>query len=140
MNIVKEKTKELKVSHIPIISQHNAVPKTGNKLALPTMDGISFETIADIVSLEAKGNYTNIHFIDGRKLLICKTLQGVERLINDRYQFVRVHRSFTVNLNRIKKYFKGKGGYVQMENGLSINVSVGKKQGFMDAVRCYFGA
>ncbi len=139
MSIVKTTSKELKVSNLPIMVTHRSGPRVGEKLALPTMDGIIFEKTADIVSLEAKGNYTNIHFIDGRKLLICKTLQGVESLLRNRYQFVRVHRSFTVNLNRIQKYFKGKGGYVKMENGTSINVSVGKKQQFMDALKDYFG-
>ena len=46
----------------------------GNKIALPTMDGISFEKIEHIISLEAQGNYTTIHFLDGRNTLVCKTL------------------------------------------------------------------
>lgn len=138
MEIVKNTSKELKIHHIPIVAQQRRQTGLGGKLALPTMDGIVFEKIVDIVSLEAKGNYTNVHFIDGRKVLICKTLQHVENKILHTGQFVRIHRSFTVNLERIQKYFKGKGGYVKMENGNTINVSVGKKQYFMEALKQYF--
>ena len=140
MSIVKNSAKELKTHHIPIVTQQRYHTGTGGKLALPTMDGIIFEKIIDIVSLEAKGNYTNIHFIDGRKMLVCKTLNNVEaKILRHTGQFVRIHRSFTINLDRIQKYFKGKGGYVKMENGSSINVSAGKKQHFISALKQYFG-
>jgi len=109
------------------------------KIALPTMEGINFERIQDIISLEAKGNYTMLYFTGKRKLLVCKTLRDMENQIRTGSQFVRVHRSYTINLNHLQKYVKGKGGYVLMENGAMINVSAGKKQDFLDALKTYFG-
>lgn len=109
------------------------------KIALPTMEGIHFERIQNIISLEAKGNYTMLYFTGKRKLLVCKTLRDMEEQIRTGSQFVRIHRSYTINLNHLQKYVKGKGGYVVMENGVMINVSAGKKQDFMDALRIYFG-
>lgn len=108
------------------------------KIALPTMEGINFEKISDIVSLEARGNYTYIFFRQQRKLLVCKTLREMEELIGKMPQFVRIHRSFTINLNLLQKYVKGKGGYVVMEDGSNISVSTGKKQDFLDALKIYF--
>jgi len=109
------------------------------KIALPTMEGIHFEKVQDIVSLEAQGNYTMIYFNPKKQILVCKTLREMELLINSEHQFIRVHRSFTINLNCIQKYIKGKGGYVIMEDGTSISVSSGKKQDFIDALKIYFG-
>lgn len=109
------------------------------KIALPTMEGIHFERIQNIISLEAKGNYTMLYFAGKRKLLVCKTLRDMEDQIRTGSQFVRIHRSYTINLNHLQKYVKGKGGYVVMENGAMINVSAGKKQDFMDALKVYFG-
>lgn len=109
------------------------------KIALPTLDGIHFETVQRIVSLEANGNYTKIVFQDGRKILVCKTLQNIETLISNNRQFIRVHRSFTINLNMLQKYVKGKGGHVVMENGATITVSAGKKSFFLNALDRYFG-
>ena len=108
------------------------------KIALPTMEGISFERINHILILEAKGNYTCLHFIGGRRVLVCKTLREMELALHQHAQFVRVHRSFNINLNHVQKYVKGKGGYVIMENGESINVSAGKKQNFLTALDYYF--
>ena len=109
------------------------------KIALPTMEGINFEKVQNIISLEAKGNYTMLYFTGKRKLLVCKTLMDMENQIHTGSQFVRIHRSYTINLNHLQKYVKGKGGYVIMENGVMINVSSGKKQDFMDALKVYFG-
>lgn len=108
-----------------------------NKIALPTMEGINFENTSDIVSLEAHGNYTMIHFIDGRQLLVCKPLHAMEQAVDDDF-FFRVHRSASINMRRIKQYVKGKGGYVIMENNLTIAVSEGKKQEFIEALKSFF--
>lgn len=107
------------------------------KIALPTMDGIQFEDIRNIVCLEAQGNYTFIHLITGKKILVCKTLRDTEDSIRSD-AFVRIHRSHTINMHLIVRYIKGKGGYVIMENGASINVSAGRKQEFLEAVNHFF--
>jgi len=109
------------------------------KISLPTLEGINFERIKDIVSVEAQGNYANFSFCDGRHLLVCRTLRDIEEMIENKRQFIRVHRSFIINLDYLRKYIRGKGGAVVMENGANISVSVGKKQAFMDALQLYFG-
>ncbi len=109
------------------------------KIALPTMEGIQFEPVREIISLEAKGNYTSLYFTGGRQLLVCKTLMEIETLLNNSLQFVRIHRSFIINLNRIMKYVRGKGGYVVMEDGSSRNVSNGRRDDFFGALKRYFG-
>jgi len=109
------------------------------KIALPTMEGIDFEKVQDIISLEAQGNYTMIYFTKQRKLLVCKTLRDMENQIQSGSQFVRIHRSYTINLNHLKKYVKGKGGHVIMENNIAISVSAGKKHDFLHALKRYFG-
>ena len=48
------------------------------KVALPTMEGLNFERVNQIVSLEAQGNYTCLHLLDGRQILVCKTLRDME--------------------------------------------------------------
>ncbi len=107
------------------------------KIALPTLDGLVFEDIRNVVYLEAQGNYTYIHLTDDRKMLVCKTLREVEENIRTEI-FVRVHRSYTINMNMLARYVKGKGGYVIMENGAMINVSAGRKKSFMEAVEMLF--
>lgn len=102
--------------------------------------GIYFEKTEDIISLKAEGNYTRLFFADGRKILVCKTLSTVESMINDPLKFIRIHRSYTININRIKQYIRGKGGYVKMENNQEIDVAAGRREAFMVALKQYFMA
>lgn len=130
-------TLRMKYSNVGKIAPALKSTNMSKKIALPTMEGINFENTDDIVSLEAHGNYTMIHFIDNRQLLVCKSLNTMEQSLEGE-PFLRIHRSATINLQRIKQYIKGKGGYVVMENNLSIVVSDGKKQEFIEALKEYF--
>jgi two-component system LytT family response regulator len=47
-------------------------------------------------------------------------------------QFFRIHKSFLINVNHIKKYIKTDGGSVLMQNGDILDVSRRKKQEFLD--------
>ena len=107
------------------------------KIALPTMEGIHFEEIKNVIFLEAQGNYTALRLVNNRKILVCKTLREMEELIRSE-AFVRVHRSYTINLNKLTKYVKGKGGYVVLDDGSHVNVSVGRKKEFMEAIEIFF--
>lgn len=107
------------------------------KVALPTMEGIDFEEVRLVVCLEAQGNYTTFKMVDGRKIMVCKTLREAEEMIRSD-SFVRVHRSHTINLHLMSKYVRGKGGYVIMEEGTVVNVSAGKKKNLMEAISLYF--
>ncbi len=144
MKSVKTPTEQI-AKRIPLfVPHHSNAPKNKaeqvyRKVALPTMEGIHFEKVEGIISLEATGNYTNLHFINGKKLLVCKTLREMEQVLNAGNQFVRIHRSYTINLNLLHRYIRGKGGYVIMEDKSNICVSAGKKQNFLKALEIYFG-
>lgn len=100
------------------------------KIALPTLDGIIFVDLTDILRLEADGNYTNFHLRNGSKLVISKSLNKYEQLLTESH-FFRVHNKHLINLNCIKKYIKGKGGQVVMEDDFAVDVSRRKKEDFM---------
>lgn len=118
--------------------QHNAIlrklPRRSLKIALPTMEGYLFKQIAQITVLHAQGNYTQLFFTDGSNLLVCKTLSNVEKMLRWHPQFIRIHRSYTINLDHVEKYVKGKGGYIVLENGQSVSVSNSRKSAFFEAL------
>jgi len=97
------------------------------KIALPTMNGLEFVIADDIIHCQSEGNYTHIFLKDDGKFLICRTLKETEELLSG-HNFFRVHHSHSINLNHIKKYVKGDGGYVVMSNNSSINVSRSRKE------------
>lgn len=102
------------------------------KIALPTMEGLEFIQSNQIVHCQSESNYTHIFLQNGTKLLISKTLKETEEMLTG-HNFMRVHHSHLINLNHIKKYVKGDGGYVIMSNDASINVSRSRKEDLLKA-------
>lgn len=98
-----------------------------SKIALPTMEGLQMIPIETIVSCESDDNYTDIKLKTGKKLLVTRSLKEIEEIL-EQHSFIRVHRSYLVNLNEIEKYIKGEGGYLVMSDGTSIDVARNKKE------------
>lgn len=117
---------------------HSSYHNKSGKIALPTMEGLVFEKVKHIAYLEASGNYTVLHFIDKRQTLVCKTLREVESMLPED-GFTRIHRSHSIHLKHLKKYVKGKGGHVMLQNGVMLSVSTGQKDVFIEHLRQYYG-
>ena len=96
------------------------------RIALPTMDGLEFIKLDDILYCQSDGAYSNVHFIDGSKMYISKTLRFLEDTLCN-FHFFRVHNSFIVNLNYVRKYSKTDGGALVLTTGDRIRVSRTKK-------------
>jgi two-component system LytT family response regulator len=103
------------------------------KLAFPTADGLIFVKISDILYFEASGNYTEIFMTDNRKYLVSRTLKEYDDLLSDQ-NFFRIHHAYLINLNEIKKYVRGDGGYVVMNNDKALDVSKRKKDKFLSRI------
>jgi two-component system LytT family response regulator len=105
--------------------QHPAV--LANKIALPTMEGLQMITVESIINCEADDNYTTLKLKNNKKIVVSCTLKVIEELLEE-HSFIRVHRSFLVNLNEVEKYVKGEGGYLVMTDGAQIYISRNKKE------------
>jgi two-component system LytT family response regulator len=95
-------------------------------VALPTLEGLEFVEVKDILYCQADGNYTRLAMAGGELVLVSKTLKEVEGMLEG-HHFFRVHHSFFVHLIHVKKYVRGKGGHLVLKNGESIPVSRGRK-------------
>jgi two-component system LytT family response regulator len=58
-------------------------------------------------------------------------LKDVEEQLVDFPFFFRVHNSYIVNVKEVKKYVRGEGGYVIMNDETSVNVSRSRKDEFL---------
>jgi two-component system, LytTR family, response regulator len=104
-----------------------------SKIAIPTLDGLLFFNIRDIIHLEANSNYTIIYFKDHPKLTASKTLKDFEELLPSNI-FFRTHHSHIINLSYIKRYLKGDGGQIEMQNGNFVDVARRKKDEFLKII------
>jgi two-component system LytT family response regulator len=98
-----------------------------NRIAMPTMEGLQMIEVDQIISCESDSNYTILHFAGGKKMVVSVTLKDIEELL-DEHSFLRVHRCYVVNLNRVEKYVKGEGGYLVMSDGNAVDVSRSRKE------------
>lgn len=130
---------ELKQTHhtkkqAELLQQNIDHPKKQlNKLAIPTLDGLLFFDINEIIHLEANSNYTFIYFAGKTKITASKTLKEFEEILPESI-FFRCHHSHLINLNYIKKYIKGDGGQIELQNGNYVDVSRRKKEEFLKAI------
>lgn len=91
----------------------------------------------DIISLEAISNYTLFYFRNGKKMLVSRTLKEILSNL-DAVMFVRVHKSYAINLEYLHSFdFKAEMS-VLMKNGKKIDVSRRKKKHFLETIKKYF--
>ena len=104
------------------------------RYVLATTAGMEFTAIQDIIVCKADGSYTSFILEDNNTLLVSKHLKEYENLLGE-YQFMRVHNSYLINLNKVKKYIKSDGGHLIMSNDLEVNISPRKKDDLIEAMK-----
>ena len=128
---IDEKKNEQTKNQIELMQQNiNHPKKLLHKLAIPTLEGLFFYNINDVVHLEANSNYTNIYFSNKTKIIASRTLKDFEELLPDNI-FFRTHHSHLINLNYIKRYIRGDGGQIELQNGDYVEVARRKKEEFL---------
>jgi two-component system LytT family response regulator len=63
-------------------------------------------------------------------MLSTRSLQEYEDLL-PRGLFIRVHTSHIINLNKVVKYEKGRGGHLIMENQSIVEVAIRRRGDFL---------
>lgn len=114
-----------------LLSQLANPSKELDKLILPSMESLLFVNVEDIVRCESIDNYTNFHMASGKVHLVSKNIKHYEDILQDTH-FFRVHRSHLININFIKEYHRGEGGYLTLTNGEQVPVSRRKKIAFLN--------
>jgi len=104
--------------------------KTPKRFAASTMEGLTMVNADEILYCESDSAYCRLFFTDGRSMLLSKTLKDVEEALQHDH-FCRIHHSYLINMDYVRKYIKGEGGEVVMENGVNLPVSRTRKHDFL---------
>ena len=114
-----------------LLEKYQSLNIHADKIGIPTENGLIFISINDIALCKAEGNYTEIYFVDTvKREVVSKTLKEFEKLLES-HNFLRVHRSYLINLNNVKEYHRANhssdtnatGGCIVLINGLTVPVS-----------------
>jgi two-component system LytT family response regulator len=103
------------------------------KLAISTETGIEFVKFNSIVYLEAQNNYTKINLLDGTTIIASKTLKSFDELLPCEL-FFRIHKSYLINMNFVKRFFKIDDFLVELTTGEKLPLSYRKKNEFISAI------
>lgn len=82
------------------------------QLAIRKHDGLSFIKIADINFIKADGHYTQLHTNSAENALHDKAIDKLAMLLPN--QFIRVHRSYIVDINKVVALKIGSGASYQL--------------------------
>lgn len=107
----------------------NLKPDQKKVITIPSLTGFETLKVEDIIHLEADTSYTHIFTKDG-KTMVSKPIKFYEDLLADN-SFFKTHKSHLINIDHVKKYYKGKQSYVLMSNDLQVPISVRRKDEFL---------
>ena len=108
---------------------NNMQPNQKRKLVLKTQESVHVVDLDTIIRCEADRNYTLFYLVDGKKILVSKTLKDYETLLSG-HNFLRVQQSHLVNLDFVSRYDKGNGGSVVMKDNSEVPLSPAKREIF----------
>ena len=91
----------------PQEGESEALPKDKEYISVKADYKVSLVKISDIVYLESEGEYVRMHLADGTTITTLFRLKNMETALPSE-SFMRVHRSYIVNLRTIKAYVKGR--------------------------------
>jgi len=111
--------------------------KGERKICLPTVNGFQVIALKDVIYCEANSSYTNFMLPAAKKICASKTLLEYENMLLDD-SFLRIHKSYLINMQHISGYTKGEGGIVTMVDGTELEVSRRKKDIFLEKMKTVF--
>lgn len=109
----------------------NVQPKRSKRIKIPTASGFELIREEEVMYFKADGSYSMVHMIHNN-LLVSKSIKQMEPSLNPEV-FFRVHRSFIVNTQHVKRYLREDYSLI-MDNGDIVPVSHRKLDDFITFV------
>lgn len=104
------------------------------KIQIPIQEGYLFLKADEIHYVEADNVYSNFYLNNGNKIVSSKNIGYYEahlKMLN----FMRIHHSHMINLNKMYKFIRGNDCYVILENNKILRVSRTYKDELLEVFR-----
>lgn len=110
IRIAVHKIQQRLQENVPVVYDYSKLMQdvnSNNKILVNSKKSIESIDLDDVVSLESKSNYTQIYLSDSKFTLASKTLKEFETyLCNTNLNFMRVHHSYIINLDKVSRFVK----------------------------------
>lgn len=104
------------------------------QLVLSDADTVYLVQLSEIIRCQSEDNYTRFFLMDGRKLLISRTMKEFDELL-EKSGFFRSHQSHLINLAFFDHLDKRDGGTIFLKDGSSVPLATRKKDNLLQALR-----
>jgi two-component system LytT family response regulator len=105
-----------------------------NKIAVPNKNGLSYYLKGDIVYIEADGSYSIMHMTNRKAITITRKIKDFEESLGHS-GFIRVHKSYLVNIRHISELHRDDSGYLVMEDDARIPISPKDKEAIIQKIK-----
>lgn len=123
------------ISQYPFAALKDNFYNTGvPKIIIPQSNGFEILKLDEIVYIKAEGSYAKIFLENEKKLTVSHNLKYFEDMLRSENFFIRIHRSFLVNIHFAKRIVRSNGTVLVMENEEELPVSLEK----LDSVLNFF--
>jgi len=111
---------------LALLEELKAGPRYLERLVVKTGGRVFFLDVAEILCIEAEGNYVRV-YDQTKHYLLRETISGLEEQLDPK-QFLRIHRSAIVRLDLIETLIRNPGGdyAVLLKGGVKLKVSRGR--------------
>ncbi len=92
------------------------------RIPFSVQSGVEFIDPDEIIYVGGENNYSILQLSGGKKIVVSKTLSHTEEVLKD-HSFLRIHKSYLINLKYLRRYVKADGGHVELDNGINLPVS-----------------
>lgn len=116
-----------------ILQEQLNTSKEASRFLINTVEDTKVIRFDEVVCCIAESNYTKIHLADGTKIVASKTLKEFETILS-RPNFFRIHHSYLINLNSIKRIIKTDGCTVELPNNITLEVARSKKDELLEKI------
>lgn len=101
----------------------NFFNRGSKKIVVAVSNAYEIIKLDDILFIKAEGSYADIQQENGNNLLVSHNLKYYEDIFRDETNFIRIHRSYLVNINYAKKIIRNDGPVLIMENDTELPVA-----------------
>jgi two-component system LytT family response regulator len=104
------------------------------KIAVPSKNGLHYYLINDIIYVEGEGSYTKLYLANAKEVIITRRIKDFEKCLAGK-GFLRVHKSYLVNVSHISELHKDDGGYLLMANGRQVPLRTRHREEIIAQIR-----
>jgi len=104
----------------------NFSSKEFDKIILKDLNNIFLVDLSEITHCKSDGNYTEFHLLKEKSIIISKPIKEYETYLKGS-DFLRIHRSYLINLKHFKRFEKSEGGKVILTDDIEIPVASGRR-------------